>query len=224
MRFSVPGSRVLMPGTASLVLSLSLSVSLSLGVAAASVQQPATPQPFPTPASGSRPSSTTPAPTTSTPPGAPATTAPGTTAPQQPATATRPAQPPSAVAPTAAVAPTEAALGLPIYPEAQFLASYNAGQGQRYYLFGTAASFAQVTAFYRGALKLKGDIVFDEPQTVMFEVGRYREETMAFPPGVTVKDYTWGDIGGYLNPKRGVQPERFPTVIQIVPAPSGAPQ
>lgn len=113
---------------------------------------------------------------------------------------------------------------MPIYPEAQFLASYNAGQGQRYYLFGTAASFAQVTAFYRGALKLKGDIVFDEPQTVMFEVGRYREEAMAFPPGVTVKDYTWGDIGGYLNPKQGGKPERFPTVIQIVPSPSGAPQ
>ena len=26
----------------------------------------------------------------------------------------------------------------------------------------------------------------------MFEVGRFREETMAFPPGVTVKDWTWG--------------------------------
>jgi hypothetical protein len=220
-----------MPGTASLVL------SLSLGLAAASAQ-PATPQPFPTPASGSRPSSTTPAPATSTPPGpggrtttaAPASA--GTTT-ATPATATttatpppqqRAAQPPSSAAPAPAVAPTEAALGLPIYPEAQFLASYNAGQGQRYYLFGTAASFAQVTAFYRGALKLKGDIVFDEPQTVMFEVGRYREETMAFPPGVTVKDYTWGDIGGYLNPKRGTQPERFPTVIQIVPATSGAPE
>jgi hypothetical protein len=41
---------------------------------------------------------------------------------------------------------------------------------------------------------------------------------MAFPPGVTVKDYTWGGKGGYLNPKPG-PPERFPTLIQIVAVP-----
>jgi len=39
---------------------------------------------------------------------------------------------------------------------------------------------------------------------------------MAFPPGVTIKDYTWGGLAGYLNPRRGAKPERFPTVIQIV--------
>jgi hypothetical protein len=53
----------------------------------------------------------------------------------------------------------------------------------------------------------------------MFEVGRYREETMAFPPGVTVKDYTWGGSQGYINPKRGAQPDRFPTIVQLVPSP-----
>ncbi len=48
---------------------------------------------------------------------------------------------PSGVAYTgeAEAAPTEAMLGVPIYPSAQFIASYNAGRGQRYYLFGTAA-------------------------------------------------------------------------------------
>ena len=30
----------------------------------------------------------------------------------------------------------------------------------------------------------------------MFDVGRFREETMAFPPGVTVKDYTWAGSAG----------------------------
>jgi hypothetical protein len=45
---------------------------------------------------------------------------------------------------------------------------------------------------------------------------------MAFPPSVTVKDYTSGGTGGYLNPKRGAKPERFPTIIQIVPNPPGA--
>ena len=33
----------------------------------------------------------------------------------------------------------------------------------------------------------KGNLVFKEPPTHMFEIGRFREETMAFPPGVTIK-------------------------------------
>ena len=59
--------------------------------------------------------------------------------------------------------------------------------------------------------------MYDEPPIHEFDVGRYREETMAFPPGVTVKDYTWGGSQGYLNPKRGAQPARFKTIMQIVP-------
>ena len=55
----------------------------------------------------------------------------------------------------------------------------------------------------------------------MFDVGRFREESMAFPPGLAVKDYTWGGSAGYLNPKRSEQPERYKTIIQIVPAPDG---
>ncbi len=54
-------------------------------------------------------------------------------------------------------------------------------------------------------------------------LARYREETMAFPPSVTVKDWASGGAAGYLNPKRGAQPERFPTVIMIVPPPAGTP-
>ena len=64
------------------------------------------------------------------------------------------------------------------------------------------------------------DLVYDEPPVHMFEVGRFREESMAFPPGVTVKDYTWAGSAGYLNPKRGAEPARFRTIIQIVPAPA----
>jgi hypothetical protein len=58
----------------------------------------------------------------------------------------------------------------------------------------------------------------------MFDVGQFREETMAFPPGVTVKDYTWCGSLGYLNPKRGADPQRFKTIIQIVPAQAGVPE
>jgi hypothetical protein len=119
-------------------------------------------------------------------------------------------------------APTEAMLGLPIYPTAEFLASYDAGRGQRYYLFGTNATFTQIVDYYKTVLKQRGELVYDEPPIHMFEVGRFREETMAFPPGVSVKDYSWAGSLGYLNPKRGAEPARFRTVIQLVPSPPPA--
>ena len=114
------------------------------------------------------------------------------------------------------------ALGVAVHPNATFIGSFNAGQGQRYYLYGATASFAELVTYYRGLLKQRGELVFDEPATHMFDIGRFREETMAFPPSVTIKDYMWGGKGGYLNLKGG-QPARFPTVIQIVPPPAGAP-
>ena len=131
--------------------------------------------------------------------------------------------PPAATAP-AAQAPTEATLGLPIFPSAEFIASYDAGRGQRYYLFGTNNPFTQIVEYYKTVLKQRGELVYDEPPIHMFEVGRFREETMAFMPGVTVKDYGWAGSLGYLNPKRGAEPARFKTIIQIVPAPAGAPK
>ena len=115
--------------------------------------------------------------------------------------------------------PTEQQLGLPVLPGAQFLRSYDAGRGQRYYLFGTQTLLDEVVAYYRTALKQRGDVVFERPATYMFEVGRFRPETMAFPPGVTVKDFTWAGSAGFPNPVPNAQPQRFPTVIQIVPAP-----
>jgi hypothetical protein len=119
-------------------------------------------------------------------------------------------------------APSEAALGMPVMPNAEFIASYDAGRGQRYYLFGTNASFADSIAYYRTALKSRGELVYEEPPIHMFDVGRFREETMAFPPGVTVKDYTWGGSPGYLVPRAGTAGVRFRTVIQIVPSPGAA--
>ena len=140
-----------------------------------------------------------------------------------------PASPPLVQAPPAAVAapaspdaPTEASLGLPIYPAARFLASYDAGRGQRYYIFGSTASYADLVTYYRKVLKERGDEVFQQPARHMFEIGRFRDETMAFPPGVTIKDWTWGGSGGYPNPQREGQPARFPTIVMIVPAPPAA--
>jgi len=111
---------------------------------------------------------------------------------------------------------------LPVYPTAQFIASYDAGRGQRYYLFGTSAAYSEVVAYYRTQLRDKGDVVYEQPPTHMFQVGRFREDSMAFPPGVTVKDWTWGGSPGYPNPKLGGEPARYPAVIMIVPPPAAA--
>lgn len=165
----------------------------TMAAALAAQQQPPVPQPYPRPGQ------------------------------QQPVQQLPPAGPPGATAaptPRAGEVPSEATLGLPIYPSAQFLTSYDAGRGQRFYLFGTTATFADVVGYYKSVLRQKGDLVFEEPATHVFEVGRFREETMAFPPSITVKDYTWGGMQGYANPKPGAEPARFPTVLQIVPIPA----
>jgi hypothetical protein len=125
--------------------------------------------------------------------------------------------------PAAAEAPTEAVLGVPLYPNAVFLRAYDAGRGQRYYLFGVATPFADLVTYYRNILKERGNLVFEVPPTHVFEIGRFREETMAFPPSVTIKDFTFSGSAGYPSPTPGTQPDRFPTVIQIVPPPPGTP-
>ena len=87
-----------------------------------------------------------------------------------------PAERPATPAPTWTAetqqAPTETMLGLPIYPNATFITSYDAGRGQRYYLFGTNSSFQEMVAYYAVVLDERGDRVFDAPATHMFEVGR----------------------------------------------------
>ena len=180
---------------------LAVCGALAAGWLTVSAQVPV-PQPFP-----GRPSppKTVPPPPKTVPPPA------GTPAPLE----IKPTPPPEPV-------PTEASLGFPIYPNAQFLASYDAGRGQRYYLFGSELPFAALVKYYQNALKNRGTLVFDAPATHIFEIGRFREETMAYPPGVTVKDYTWNGSAGYINPKKLAQPARFPSVIQIVPSTDGA--
>lgn len=174
---------------------------------AVSAQQVPVPRPFPEPGSSSR--------------GEPARQAPQPPAQRPPAPAPA-TQPPRATAPVDTTAPSEAELGVPIYPGAQFLASYDAGRGQRYYLFGSTASYIDLVQYYRNVLKQKGEQVFDAPATQEFDVGRYREETMAFPPGVTIKDFQSDISQGYPNPKVGAQPARFPSIIQIVPVAPGS--
>ena len=129
--------------------------------------------------------------------------------------------PPTQPAPGTDEAPTEALLGVPFYPGSEFVGSFDAGKGQRYYLFGSNTGFPEIVNYYKNVLKQKGELIYEEPAIHQFDIGKYKEETMAFPPSVTVKDYTWGGSAGYLNPKRGKQPARFKTIIQIVPAVPG---
>jgi len=148
-------------------------------------------------------------------PDAPKPVSPAPAAPQPQPPAVQPLSPDA----SSTTPPSETTLGVQVYPGAEFLASYDAGRGQRYYLFGTNASFLDIVNYYRTTLKQKGELIYEEPPIHQFEIGRFREETMAFPPSVTVKDYTWGGSAGYLNPKRGATPQRFKTIIQVVPVP-----
>ena len=95
---------------------LAIAAVVSLGVTSASAQ---TPVPFPKPGQPQKP------------------------APQSPPSGT-PERPGSPATAPAANQPTEAMLGMPIYPGADFIASFDAGRGQRYSIFGTNATFAEI--------------------------------------------------------------------------------
>jgi hypothetical protein len=179
-------------------------VAITVAIASTALTAAAqTPQPFPRPGE-QRPA--TPAPAASAP------------AAQQPPVASPEIRQPAAPSPSDA--PTETTLGVSIYPGAEFVGSFDAGRGQRYYLFGSTSEFTSVVTYYKTLLKQRGELLFEEPPMHQFDIGKFREESMAFPPSVTVKDYTWGGSAGYLNPKRGAEPARFKTIIQIVPASS----
>lgn len=175
---------------ATLVLTLATLSSGGLAVGAQTVPVP-TPRPFP----GSGGASSTPT----------ATPKPADPAPQvQPAVAA----PPSAPAPAAAA-------GVPVYPTAEYLDTFDAGSGQQYVLYGTNVGFAEIVSYYRTVLKTGGRELFKTPATHQFDLGRFQEDRMAYPPSVVVKDYTWNNSPGYPVVS-GATEKRFKTIIQIV--------
>ena len=115
--------------------------------------------------------------------------------------------------------PTEETLGVPIFPNAVYLTSYDAGQDQTYHLFGTNSPFEEMVRYYTVVLEERGESVFTAPPVHIFETERFREDSMAFQPSVTIKDYSWNDSEGYLDPKPNGD-QRYRSVIQIVPAPT----
>lgn len=104
----------------------------------------------------------------------------------------------------------------PIYPTAEFLESFDAGQGQTYYLYGSNSDYETIVGYYRNILRDGGRELFKTPATRQFDLGRYDDNNMAFPPSIVVKDYTWNNSPGYVFVE-GTTEKRFRTIIQIVP-------
>lgn len=138
------------------------------------------------------------------------------TAPSTPRTQP-PAQPPAAP-PPAPVAPAAPDLPgtPPVYPTAEYLDAIDAGSGQRYYLYGTDAPYAEIVAYYRTVTKSGGREIYRTPGTYQFDLGRFNDDRMVYPPSVVVKDYAGGTPAGYLHVS-GTNEKRYRTIIQIVP-------
>lgn len=107
--------------------------------------------------------------------------------------------------------------GVPLFPGAEFLTSYDAGRDQRQFLFGTNTPYAEVVAYYKAQFKTSGRELFRTPPMQQFDLARFTEATMAYQPSVVVKDYAWMDAPGYLHVS-GTTEKRYKTIIQIVPA------
>ena len=175
-------------------------------------QTPPVPRPFPGSGGGMGSGS-------STPPTRPAP-GPATTSPAEPTPVSSQPLAPAAASP-AATAKAGGDIGdVPLYPSAEYLATYEAGMGQRYVLYGSDAGFETVVAYYRQTLKNGGREVYRAPAIQQWDLGRFQEERMVYPPSVVVKDYSAGTPAGYLF-VTGTTQKRYRTVIQIVPPPPG---
>ena len=179
-----------------------LAAVLAVPVASAQQRQPV-PRPFPTPDDPGRPD----------------------------AAETREAAPPVATADTVSTpaaaslmpemgAPTEESLGVPIFPTAHYITSYDAGRGQRFHLFGAITTFGELVTYYARVLDDRGRRVYDGPPIHQFETARFRDREMDYRPGVTIKDYTWNGSAGYPNTTPAGDPPAFATIIQITTLPN----
>jgi hypothetical protein len=166
------------------------------------------PQPFPGSSTPSSPSA---------PPPAPAGRG-SQQAPQAPPTTATPSQESQPAQPSAASRGSQAPVlpsTVPVYPAAEYLDSFDAGSGQRYYLYGTNLPYADLVAYYRTVLKNGGRELYKTPGMWQFDLGRFQDD-MAYPPSIVVKDYFSENSPGYLFAD-GTSEKRYRTIIQIVP-------
>ncbi len=183
-----------------------LTLALLAATASFAAAQNQAPVPRPFPGTGAPPAARQP------PPAPPPAPAPATPSAADPSPSTAPGA-------QASPAPDAALAGLPLFPNAEFLESYDAGQGQRYYLYGTKAPFDEVVTHFRTALRSSGRQLYRTPAIQQFDLGRFDDNQMVFPPSVVVKDYASQPGGGYLFVRDAAE-QRFRTIIQIVPPPA----
>ena len=120
-------------------------------------------------------------------------------------------------------APTEEELGMPIFPNSQYITSYDAGRGQHFHLFGSTATFVDLVGYYSVVLDERGRRVYNRPAIHQFETGPFRDREMDYRPSVTIKDYSLNGSPSYLNTAPGGDPPAFSTIIQITTTlPAGA--
>lgn len=144
---------------------------------------------------------------------------PGAAAPPAGAKPEAPVPPSATPSQPAAPAPSVTGLGPPlVYPGSTFLQEFDAGRGQKYFIFGTDQAFAEIVAYYKGVVGNGGETVSKAPAPAIqqFDIGRFDDSTMAFRPSVVVKDYLWNGSEGYLF-TLGTTTRRYRTIIQIVP-------
>jgi hypothetical protein len=139
-----------------------------------------------------------------------------------PTGSTPPARPDPQAPATAPVSPQDGAsvdprlAGVPIYPGAELLFSFDASRGQYLFTFGTDMPYSDIVAYYKNQLRASGTEVFRTPLIYQFDLGQFRAETMAYRPSVVVKDYSTPETQGYMHVS-GTTEKRYRTVIQIVP-------
>ncbi|MEZ5320015.1 MAG: hypothetical protein R2752_21620 [Vicinamibacterales bacterium] len=183
----------------------------------ATTQNPPVPVPKPFPGAPTPPTAGTTRPGETTRPGDPSRT----TDPVRPAGASTTPARQAAVPQAGAAAATPASGDVPtaplVYPGADYLQTFDAGQGQKYFLFGTNLGYDEVVQYYKNLMRNGGDRISEEPNMQRFDLGDFDSRAMAYPPSVVVKDYTWNGQEGYLFVD-GTTPKRYRTVIQIVPA------
>jgi hypothetical protein len=104
----------------------------------------------------------------------------------------------------------------PIHPRAELLDAFDAGQGQQYIVYGADLPYVTVVDYYKQLLRTGGTEIFRAPAMHRFDLGRFDENTMAYPPSIVIKDYTWNGSPGYLH-INGSTEKRYRTIIQVVP-------
>ncbi len=191
-----------LPRAAVTVVGVALVAALAVPASGEQQRQPV-PRPFPTP--GDRGQADAAEVGGALPPGTPAGNA---------------SAPPAASLTSQAEAPTAESLGIPIFPNAQYITSYDAGRGQRFHLFGAVTSFQELVSYYGNVLDERGRRVYDRPPIHQFETARFREREMDYRPSVTIKDYAWDGSAGYPNTTPGSDPPAFATIIQFTTLPN----